>query len=84
MDDSYINMSQYSYSAEELRREFNETFGIKNYPKKVLVNHETYANICQFIFDRIADKVENGPFYEIALGINKGIMFKNIELILKK
>lgn len=56
----------------------------KTWPETFEVDHETYANVCQHVFDHIADNVEWGPIYEIALGPNKGLMFKNVELILKK
>ena len=81
--EEYVNFSQYVMTADKLRMEFNEKFALGNWPEKVLVNAETYANVCQYIFDHIACRVDD-EYYEIALGPNRGLMFKNVELILRK
>ncbi len=49
------------------------------------VDHETFANVCQFYFT----SKSNGQYpvqhiITISLGKNNGLMFKGVELILKK
>lgn len=84
-------------TSNELRKLFNDKFGNEKWPKTYEVDHETYANICQDIFDHHVqsktmfwDSVENAKditdfqVIGIFLGLTKnGIMFKNVELILK-
>ena len=75
-------------TAEELRKKFNRAFGLEKWPKTYAIDHETYANVCQFIFEsKIRNNEEvafQGDINEvlIALGPNNGIMFKNVELVL--
>jgi len=76
-------------TANELRNYFNNTFGIDNpWPKTFEVDAETYGNCCQAAFDwYISNYLYNmipGIGYKINLtiGQNKGLMLKNIELIL--
>lgn len=79
-------------TADELRKYFIETYGISiAWPKTFEVDHETYANCCQEIFNNFDFKdwsnmtgIKDVMFYTIALGPNRGLMFKNVELILKK
>ena len=77
-------------TADQLRNKFNEEFGLNPWPRSFEVDAETYANCCQFVFDntKIEDLAmmtakEDVLFRIIAIGPNKGLMFKNIELILK-
>lgn len=78
-------------TADELRLYFNDILsrggdpdGLpRSLPSIYEVDHETYANVCQYIFDKKADEV-NQHIIHIALGLNKGIMFKGVELILIK
>lgn len=77
--------------ASELTRIFNEIYGLDGWPKLYEVDYETYAEICQFIFNKSEEyeyyKQNNGPSISIirlALGPNEGIVFKNVELILKR
>lgn len=66
----------------ELRNYFNNTYGMnESWPKQFKVDADTYAQVCQEIFNLVVD--HHGPFIEIALGPNNGIMFKNVELILE-
>lgn len=57
--------------------------------KSIDVDHETYANVCQDIFEHQFDNstltIHTKEFSQlsISVGPNKGIMFKNVELILK-
>jgi hypothetical protein len=69
----------------------NEKFGLSEWPRTFEVDHETYANCCQAIFDwHIKNHIyilHPGVGYELSLlkvGLNNGLMFKNVELILKK
>ena len=68
-------------TSNELRSIFNETYGLGEWPKSVIVDHETYANVCQDIFNHIINE-DGGPWVHLGLGPNNGIMFKNVELIL--
>lgn len=71
-------------TANELRNKLNDTYGLDNkWPEKLEVDHETYANCCQAIFDYLA-KGNNNKFIDVAIGKYNGILFKNVELILKK
>lgn len=83
-------------TTDELRRKFNSKFGLDEWPNSYEVDAETYANVCQSIFKY---KVEygidtfpvtyntvdgiKGHYINLGLGPNNGIMFKDIELILK-
>lgn len=72
-------------TADEFRLRLNELYGIEgDWPETFVVDYETYANCCQYIFDHVADHTEHEDYYEIAIGPNKGLMFKNVELILKR
>jgi hypothetical protein len=83
-------------TANELRDKFNKEFGLNEWPKKYEVDADTYANICNFIISEyLKDKLQviiNMQGYipgkdivvaMILIGPNKGIMFKNVELILE-
>lgn len=76
-------------TAQELISHFNRVYGIeKEWPKTYEVDAVTYANCCQFLFDEASDHVvfeyENFVSKQISLGkVNRGLMFKNVELILK-
>lgn len=82
-------------TADELKGFFNDKYGIdKKWPHSYEVDHETYANVCQAIFNF---KFEEQELWEptdseqksaieylpIAVGPSKGIMFHGVELILK-
>jgi hypothetical protein len=68
-------------TVEELRSHINSI----NIPllEKLVVDHETYANVCDAIFKHESTQT-TGRSVIIAIGKNKGIMFKGIELLLKK
>ena len=76
-------------TTQELRKTFNDTFGLTDWPEKYEVDHETYANVCQELFswkaERVfANNIEEGiKWIEVSLGPNNGVIFKNVELILK-
>lgn len=75
-------------TANDLIRKFNR-YGLNKWPKTSAVDHVTYANVCQFIFEsKIRNHEEiafqgNATDIVISVGPNNGIMFKNVELILK-
>lgn len=78
-------------TAEELRIKFNNDYGLGEWPKTHEVDHETYANCCQAVFDWLVEtgNAQNYPCLEqdkeaISLGPSNGLMFKNVELILNK
>ena len=67
-------------TSNELRFMFNNLYGMNEWPSKYTVDHETYANVCQECFNQQRE-IKFG-IAKIALGINRGIMFKGVELIL--
>lgn len=78
-------------TASELKSLLQERFGIQdNWPPTFVVDAETYANICQSIFDT---KIIMEGLHEIRGGlaeipiivgpVKNGIMFKNVELIIR-
>jgi len=73
-------------TAQELRSHFNDTFGLGEWPETYEVDHETYANACHFVFKQKLeyDKMYNRFLLSVTVGSNKGLMFKNVELILKE
>lgn len=65
----------------ELRAHLNNTYGIvKNWPKTLEVDAETYANACQAIFDA---GFKIGGVVDINVGDKNGLMYKGVELIYK-
>lgn len=77
-------------TANELRNHFNRTFGLRErlWPTTFEVDAETYGNCCQAVFDAELERqfpsVLQMEFrLEIALGPNNGLMFKNVELLIK-
>lgn len=82
-------------TSNELIKYFNRIFGIdKDWPETFEVDVETYANCCQSVFNHKIDSIDDDDnitvdykdFYSIniTIGRNKGLMFKNVELILMK
>lgn len=70
-------------TAEELGSKLNIIYGLKEWPLVFEVDHETYANVCQYIFSRRRQETI-GHIIDVAIGGNEGIMFRGIELILRK
>lgn len=84
-------------TAQQLREVLNHNFGIEDeWPTALIVDHVTYANVCQSVFEemiqqdlyvevryRTADGLKGFWLQHTALGPNKGIMFKGIELLLE-
>lgn len=74
-------------TAQELRAKFNDTFGLNAWPKTYNVDAETYANVCQLVFTNCPVRYqwdEDTEAITISIGPHKGIMFKNVELLLVK
>ena len=83
-------------TADQLRRILSNEFGTGKWPKTYEVSPETYANVCQQVFEHQFDQEDlywdtndmsqqksDAKVLSIAVGkANKGIMFKNVELIL--
>lgn len=71
----------------EFRKELNEKYGLdKEWPRHLEVDNDTYANICQSIFDYNSENEEYRNDLTIkrmtlSFGINNGILYKGIELI---
>jgi hypothetical protein len=77
-------------TAEEFITKLNNEYGMKPWPIWLEVDHETYANCCQYVFHKMKegrDLYFNWEGFEnrvsVAIGPNEGLMFKNIELRLK-
>jgi len=68
-------------TANELRDKFINEFKTGPWPPLYYVDHETYANVCQYVFEATHQRVNNDTI-ELHLGINSGIMFNGVELIL--
>ena len=67
-------------TADELATYFNDTFDLGEWPRTFVVDAETYANCCQKVFDYVNETLGA----QVYLGVeNNGLIFKNIELILK-
>lgn len=71
--------------ANELRTLFNNKFGMGIWPDKYDIDFETYGHVCDLIIKSDINIIEiDGQSYAlIAIGPSKGIMFKNVELIVK-
>lgn len=76
----------------ELISHLNQTYGIeKQWPKKLEVDIDTYANCAELIFNKIKEDPTT-LFYKgfgfgrgyLYVGENGGPMFKNVEILLKR
>lgn len=70
-------------TVQELRIKFNKEFGLKSWPETYEVDADTYLNVCRYMINVQAKPIHDGFFSEIHLGKSYGILFKNVELILK-
>jgi len=75
--------------SHELLKIFNDSYALsKLWPKSFEVDAETYANCCNAVFDwtsksTTAVQISQNQYIRVCIGPNKGLMFKNVELILK-
>ena len=69
----------------ELRTKLAMEYGNKGlpYPNKMEVDAHTYATVCDLLFKTHFVDFDGYPTVHIALGPNKGVMFKSVELILR-
>lgn len=77
-------------TAQELKEKFNREFGLHGpWPKTYIVNAETYGNVCNELIKYVRDQTEALGWEGfprtviLVVGDNNGIMFKNVELILR-
>jgi hypothetical protein len=78
-------------TADELALHFNRTFGLGEWPKTYAVDFETYGQVAHKLFTRRDDVTafsfgeddEHPTVVSICLhvGPNKGLLFKNVELL---
>lgn len=78
-------------TAPQLIAFLNTEYGMsQNWPTDLKVDAETYANCCQYIFNYLVGRdvsVRIGSIiflHNFNVGPNNGLMFKNVELILKE
>lgn len=73
-------------TAMELLDYFNKVFGLEEWPKTFIVDHETYSNVVRYLLSTH----ERTQIYDdiwavtIAVGPHGGIYFKNVELLIGK
>lgn len=68
-------------TTNELRRWFNDVYGLQPWPETFNVTAETYGNVCYEIFQHwMTGRDTIAP---IKLGPHGGIMFKGVELIVE-
>jgi len=71
-------------TANELRNYFNDTWGVDGFPTTYDVDHETYANVCQEVFNNLADNYPDRLALPVHIGPHRGVMFKDVELTLRE
>lgn len=77
----------------ELRTKFVTDFGLSEWPKAYEVDRETYNNVVMGIIELIIKREEYNlmrfgakeeyKYVTLAFGPHNGIMFKNVELLVK-
>ena len=80
------------FGAEELIQYFNNAYGLdKEWPKQFEVSAATYGKVCQMLINKAKEDRDlyfNWYGFEdkvsIAIGLNNGVIFKNVELLIKK
>lgn len=78
-------------TAQELITMMNDSWGMNQWPRQIEVNKDTFYNVFEFL---LKGKIKNGDFYRLGngeigqyyeihlqMGVNKGILFKNVELL---
>lgn len=68
----------------ELLHDWHETFGPETkWPNAVVVDQETYAQMCQLVFNQSNIlTINNVRTVTLSVGPHRGLMFKNVELLL--
>ena len=69
-------------TAQELIQHFNRVYGLRKWPDKYDVDAHTFAHACDFLLKNPRIVLEDNHI-AIAIGSSRGLMFKNVELILK-
>ena len=69
-------------TTQQLTEKFNHEFALGVWPKTYEVDAETYGYVCQSLFEHY-EELYGGPWVSVALGPYGGVMFKNVELMLK-
>ena len=67
-------------TANELRHYFDDTYGFQHFPVIYEADHETFANVCSFVFK---SHIELPQRVGVSLGMHGGIYFKGVEIVLK-
>lgn len=72
-------------TAPELINHLNRVFGINPWPKQYEVDAATYGHCCQAVFNeyKMPLRLNERLIISLSVGENGGLMFKNVELILK-
>ena len=70
-------------TADELLKLFNTTFEYNKWPESYEVDAETYGNICNTLLKYLYKDSPIEGVVVVFIGPNCGILFKNVELILK-
>lgn len=73
-------------TADELRHKFNTEFGLNPWPKTYEVDAATYGYVCQDVINNLESIGARMIFEDkccVSIGPNNGILFKNVELIIK-
>lgn len=65
----------------ELTAHMNNTFGLNQWPTWMNVDANTYAQVCNFLFEHLHQQHLGHAI--VSLGPNSGIMFKGVELLLE-
>ncbi len=85
-------------TVQELRKSLEDQYGLHTkWPDRLLVDADTYANVCDFVFNRAVENndpergvncnMRVGGYYiidNLGLGPHRGIMFKDVEISLRK
>lgn len=73
--------------AEELIQYFNNAYGMeKEWPKTFEVSAELYGRCCQAVFNKADNPYifyGDVTLFTFALGPSRGLIFKNVELIIR-
>ena len=71
-------------TVNEFIKHLNETYGLNSWPVFVAVDAETYGHVCNHILKHVVNLGDLPTLRYVSVGPHNGIMFKNIELLLKQ